>query len=633
MPIRPVIKGRVLDLQGNPIVGANVMVGTRFGANTDKSGGFRVTLPSETFVGQAVKVLSRRIGYVPLSTEMRVDAVDSIEIEFRNCREVATPLMTIITGLGDPEGEDGSRLDIEDAAEGGAVLAGDDYIVVLNRGRLFSVSTMDRKLRAVAAVDAFGPGIDPESSYQEHVFASGRNVIVVGSNNRYGGIEIGLFRLDETGALHYVSTYQLRYGRNMYVSVGPRVQFRDGHLIIHSQVELPEDTSRVVGALPAFRTLHAGAANGEFTQLLDPRDIYRPARPLTKVEKSGLQAVTVCSLVHGNVQCHATAVISTLAREVYTSGSATYVWPMAPSQPQHARGGMLVYRFPLSGARPLAIAVDGLTAGADALFESNGILNAVLRSGPTGQWPTSDARLGQVFLLRAPISAFSRAASTIDDARYSKLELLPSNSIFPTFTPRFVSVAMGRYPRRADKTKDRITTSAFGSTSVNSFEVAGEVERMDAAGRAAIATIADNRKLTFKLIDPVNRPGSRDVTIVADRADRMEQRVAADGSTVAAYVIRRSPRDSDENYFGGSSMLLLRVRTTGLEALGEVASRRESNVAEDNCKSSCLDWYGDARTIVVKERIFVVLGYEIIEVELSGGKLSEKNRIDFLREH
>jgi hypothetical protein len=633
MPIRPVIKGRVLDLQGNPIVGANVMVGTRFGANTDKSGGFRVTLPSETFVGQAVKVLSRRIGYVPLSTEMRVDAADSIEIEFRNCREVAIPLMTIVTGLGDPEGEDGSRLDIEDAPEGGAVLAGDDYIVVLNRGRLFSVSTKDRKLRAVSRVDAFGPATDPESSYQEHVFASGRDVIVVGSNNRYRGIEIGLFRLDETGALHYLSTYQLRYGRNMYVSVGPRVQFCDGHLIIHSQVELPEDTSQVVGALPAFRTLHAGAANGEFTQLLDPRDIYRPARPLTKVEKPGVQAVTVCRFPQGSVQCHATGVISTLAREVYTSGSATYVWPMAPSQPQHARGGMLVYRFPLSGARPLAIAVDGLTVGAEALFEDNGILNAVLRSGPTGQWPTSDLRLGQVFLLRAPISSFSRTASVIDDARYAKLDLLPSNSIFPAFTPRFVSVAMSHYPRRADKTRDRVTTLAFGSTAANSFEVAAEVERMDAAGEATIATIAANRELTFKLIGPVNRQGSRDVTVVADRADRMEQKIAGDGSTIAAYVLRRSPRDSDEHYFGGSSMLLLRVRTTGLEELGEIASRRASNVAEDNCKSSCLDWYGDARMIVVKDRFFVVLGYEIIEASLPGDKLSETNRVDFLGEH
>jgi hypothetical protein len=156
---------------------------------------------------------------------------------------------------------------------------------------------------------------------------------------------------------------------------------------------------------------------------------------------------------------------------------------------------------------------------------------------------------------------------------------------------------------------------------------------MDAAGEATIATIAANRELTFKLIGPVNRQGSRDVTVVADRADRMEQKIAGDGSTIAAYVLRRSPRDSDEHYFGGSSMLLLRARPTGLEELGEIASRRPSNVAEDNCKSSCLDWYGDARTIVVKDRIFVVLGYEIIEARLTDGKLSETNRVDFLGDH
>ena len=45
--------------------------------------------------------------------------------------------------------------------EGGIVKLHGDHLVVLRRGRLFTVAIGDDALKPISAVDAFGPDIDP----------------------------------------------------------------------------------------------------------------------------------------------------------------------------------------------------------------------------------------------------------------------------------------------------------------------------------------------------------------------------------------------------------------------------------------------------------------------------------------
>ena len=62
--------------------------------------------------------------------------------------------------------------------EGGIVKLHGDYLVVLRRGRLFTISLKDSKPRAV--VDAFGPGIDPRGAWYDEMLISGDTVAVIG---------------------------------------------------------------------------------------------------------------------------------------------------------------------------------------------------------------------------------------------------------------------------------------------------------------------------------------------------------------------------------------------------------------------------------------------------------------------
>ena len=52
-----------------------------------------------------------------------------------------------------------------------------------------------------------------------------------------------------------------------------------------------------------------------------------------------------------------------------------------------------------------------------------------------------------------------------------------------------------------------------------------------------------------------------------------------------------------------------------------------------DCKSwlSCVDWYGNTRPLFVSQRVFALMGYELVEGALSGGRIYEVRRVDFGR--
>jgi hypothetical protein len=83
---------------------------------------------------------------------------------------------------------------------------------------------------------------------------------------------------------------------------------------------------------------------------------------------------------------------------------------------------------------------------------------------------------------------------------------------------------------------------------------------------------------------------------------------------------------------GSASVMFLRVRQLGFSALGELQSHPQASV-NDSCKASCTDWYGNARPIFIGERVFALMGYELVEGRFQRGlwreRLGERRRINF----
>jgi uncharacterized secreted protein with C-terminal beta-propeller domain len=70
--------------------------------------------------------------------------------------------------------------------EGGIVKVHGDHLVILRRGRLFTIAIGDRQLKPVSSIDAFGPDVDPGRARYDEMLISGDTIAIIGSPRRGG---------------------------------------------------------------------------------------------------------------------------------------------------------------------------------------------------------------------------------------------------------------------------------------------------------------------------------------------------------------------------------------------------------------------------------------------------------------
>jgi hypothetical protein len=102
-----------------------------------------------------------------------------------------------------------------------------------------------------------------------------------------------------------------------------------------------------------------------------------------------------------------------------------------------------------------------------------------------------------------------------------------------------------------------------------------------------------------------------------------------DRSGFIGLPIREAGRPGYEHLFHESaSVLFLRNDDLSFSELGTLAAKAE-NAADDGCKASCVDWYGNARPLFLKGRTYALLGYELVEGAIDGGRIQETRRVVF----
>ena len=209
--------------------------------------------------------------------------------------------------------------------EGGIVKKLGDHLLVLRRGRLFTVHVGGRDLAPVDAADASGPDVDPAGTWYDELLVVGRTAVVVGYSYRRGGTELVLFDVGRDGRLVYRSTYHLR-SNDYYSAEAYASRVVGGRLVLYTPLALrlwgdgvgPDDV------LPALRRW-TGDAQGEFEPIASASRVYRPARDLA-AGTVALHTVTTCAVSDGALDCDATAVFGPFGHTFYVSGTAVYAW-------------------------------------------------------------------------------------------------------------------------------------------------------------------------------------------------------------------------------------------------------------------------------------------------------------------
>src|SRR5688572_9537691 len=313
---------------------------------------------------------------------------------------------TALSAVGRAADESVTNVQHAGVDEGGIVKVHGDHLVVLRRGRLFTVDIRDRQLRSVATADAYGNGIDPRGAWYDEMLISGNTIVVIGYSYARGGTEIGLFEISRDGSLRYKSTYHLR-SNDYYSSRNYASRLIGSKLIFYTPLHLNPWTENPFPQFPAMRRWQPGATAADFKRIAPATRIYRTDEELDPYHGVALHTVTTCDLAKPELDCTSTAVMGPPGRVFYVSDKSVFVWTTAWRRTGPARqSGSAVFRIPLDASAPSALKASGSPIDQFSFLESDdGHLNVLLRGSGAGDGMWAGERSGgQLALMRVPLA-------------------------------------------------------------------------------------------------------------------------------------------------------------------------------------------------------------------------------------
>lgn len=531
--------------------------------------------------------------------------------------------------------------------EGDIVKLRGNTLIVLRRGRLFTIDISNGGRRAVDQADAYPPGfpVDPYAWYDE-MLVSGDWIVVIGYlyDGAVTGTQINRFRLDAEGHITFVDSHHIATD-DYYSSTNYASRLLGDDLILYTPAYV-----RARDPLADLPTLSRWAGKDRASDerpLVSVRDIYRAPEGLG--DPDAIHAVTRCELTAPELTCRSVAVLGPYARTFYASADAGYLWLTGwRDRSEEGLPESVVYRLPFGDGRPRAIQAHGAPVDQFSLEEdtANGRLYALVLSdgGGDAMWNPWFAE-GSAALVTLDLDRFGDGSGQARTQEYRLLPPLPENSaggVRNRFVGRHLFYGVGVRDDDWEPSGGVLHVVPLDQGGVQTYVMDGTVVRIEPMGQDALV-LTDNedglRFGTFNL-NPA-RPGQRidfSDTYVLEDASQAEYR-----SHAFFYRADRTSTDGEAGVLGlpvyeeswsgsrfsevDASIAFLRRFDNELRPLGELYSW--SDPEDDLCEASCFDWYGDARPIFIGDRIFALLGYDLIEGQVSSGRIRSIGRVNF----
>lgn len=527
--------------------------------------------------------------------------------------------------------------------EGGIVKKHGDLLIVLRRGRLFTIDTAGGGMRSIAAVDVFPGKTDADGTWYDEMLVSGDTVIVLGYSYARSGTEVNRFRLSGDGKLARRDTHYLRSG-DYYSSRNYASRLIGDKLIFYAPLYLQADLDDSLPALAAWEQNKMS----RFKPFATAEEIYMPDGAWKDERFAGdvLHSVMICDLAGAGMDCDATNVLGGWARNFYVSQKAVYVW--TGFGPEWGEGvddnRAMLYRLPLDGGPPQAIEVAGMPLDQFSFREEDdGSLHVLTMAagGGDAMWQAEANDEGDMALLHLAASRFGNGAAKAGPQDYRGLPSVTGWERQNRFVGDWLLYAGGQgYKdlRKPDAKKGApLYAVPLDGGAVVPLDPGHAVGRIDSMGRDAIVVGSDrDNALVFSTVALGGKPAL---------ASRFRFPAAGEGENRSHAFFYRPDRGSD----GDDGMLglpVMRSGNGGTKFLGSAASvlylrrnHRDLSLAgtldarpgqgDDHCLASCVDWYGNARPVFFGGRIFALMGYELVEGRWQAGSVREKARIDF----
>jgi len=557
---------------------------------------------------------------------------------------------------GNPEITNNQTIGVD---EGGIVKQIGRHLIVLQDGRLFSADLGNgagAPLSLADRIDVYRSPANAASWYDE-MLVLGDRILVTAYNYREQASEITVIRMDAQGRLRREGRFLLS-SSDYYSTENYATRLVGDTLVFYAPQALETRDSRGNFQWPRIRRADGDGDADSGEALLGATDVYAPPG---EVEWPVLHTVSVCPL-RGEMDCRTTAFIGPAMREFYVSPTDAFLWIGAPDglpwsidygnqartcpAGQYDQGGSqpaLLYRLPLDGGPIGAVAVAGNPADQFAFDSRDGRLRALLQRPAAGCVKHGDAQAA-LALLDLPLSAFSGRIRRVADHAYAGLPPIEGGALENRFVGDWLvyggrtgsSSAPAAQTRPAESTLFVVPLGRPAATV--RLRLPHNAIRIERAGSDAVVTgYRDAGGLSLSYVSLAGGPRIASTALLPrrfeseGRSHAFNAWVRGDGSgliglptTLRIWRSGRGWSNSDASELSFVAIAPDKALAPA-GALGISARRRQSAY---RCEVSCVDWYGNSRPIFTGGRVFALMGTDLVEGRLAGGRIGEVGRLD-----
>lgn len=551
--------------------------------------------------------------------------------------------------------------------EGDIVKAFDRFIIVLYHGRLFSIDTGEGPgaLRLVDRVDAYQSAQLDDWIDEALIFDD--TVLVTGYSYETDSSNIGVFRIGKDGVFSFVARYFIE-SEDYYSWENYATRIVDGKLVIYTPFDLTDYGAKQEVSFPRIRRWTEQEGYTPWQPLFAISDVYRPIQPALA---PAMHVVSACTL-GAELDCDSRGIVAPWHREMYVSPENIFLWVTSSeydvrhlrpakvpecepgANPLRMRGWpSAVYKLSLADGRITAVHTEGAPPDQFALDEQRGSLWALVHRPPL-QCDLDDddeeAEDRTLALARVPLYAFDVRPPRMQGPDHYALPPVASEyryDLQTRFTDGFLLYGSAQGRGRAawgGKYYDPYQPGTLTVVRLGSPEYPGmiklshSVDRIELFGANAVtfgyqgnddfavSSVALDRRPRLSDTQPL--PG---VIESENRSHAFNALAQDDGSGIFGIPTMDTRHFRTSRYYDTPIDVQFITASRGLDLASaeKLAGHADSEMPESDyeCEVSCIDWYGNARPIFFRDRIFALIGQEFVEGSLTGGRVAELARL------
>ena len=248
----------------------------------------------------------------------------------------------------------------------------------------------------------------------------------------------------------------------------------------------------------------------------------------------------------------------------------------------------------------------------------------------------AEVAAGDVALMRVPIMNFSDGSESVATSNYRRLPKPEGYTFQNRFVGDYLIYGTGSgWGTPENKGVSNLFLARWARGDSHQLTLPHGVDRIEQMGSDAVIVGTDGQNLHFSSVrlgswpEVVSRYTRKGASQGELRSHGFFYKADGDKTGTLGLPISVPARPGYRHLFEESAAILfLRNDSLTFREVGELGAQSERAI-NDQCRASCVDWYGNARPLFLRGRMFALLGYELVEGRMDDGRVREVRRVNY----